>query len=345
MEMAFRSPSSSMKIEFQGGEPLLHMDLIESMVAHAQQLARQTSKSVSFVIATNLALLDDRILQFAATNDVFFSTSLDGPSDLHNANRPRPDGDSWERAVDGIQRVRATLGNHRVDALMTTTEASLTRAREIIDSYVEQGLRSIFLRPISPYGFARRSHRHEAYDAKRWLSFYEEGLDYIIGLNTEGVPMREHYASIILRKMLTNDDTGYVDLMSPAGIGIGALVYNYDGDVYASDEGRMLAEMKDTTFRLGNLHQDSYEAIVTSDHLLDPLDESFALSAPMCNDCAFEPYCGADPVYHHTVAGDYLGRKAESAYCTRNMGIFKLLLARYHSDTLTRDLFRSWARR
>ena len=111
--MAFRSPSSSMKIEFQGGEPLLHMDLIESMVAHAQQLAQQTSKSVSFVIATNLALLDDRILRFAASNDVFFSTSLDGPSDLHNANRPRPGGDSWQRAVDGIQRVRETLGHHR----------------------------------------------------------------------------------------------------------------------------------------------------------------------------------------------------------------------------------------
>ena len=90
---------------------------------------------------------------------------------------------------------------------MTTTEASLTRVREIIDCYVEQGLRSIFLRPISPYGFARRSRRHAAYDARRWLSFYEEGLDYIIGLNAAGVPMMEHYASIILRKMLTNDDT------------------------------------------------------------------------------------------------------------------------------------------
>jgi uncharacterized protein len=228
---------------------------------------------------------------------------------------------------------------------MTTTKASLTKVREIIDCYVEQGLRSIFLRPISPYGFARRSRRSAAYDARRWLSFYEEGLDYIIGLNAAGVPMMEHYASIILRKMLTNDDTGYVDLMSPAGIGIGALVYNYDGDVYASDEGRMLAEMKDTTFRLGNLHQDSYEAIVTSDALLDPLDESFALSAPMCTDCAFEPYCGADPVYHHAMVGDYLGRKSESAYCTRNMGVFKLLLGRYQSDTFTRDLFRSWARR
>ena len=77
--------------------------------------------------------------------------------------------------------------------------------------------------------------------------------------------------------MLTNDDPGYVDLTSPAGIGIGALVYNYDGDVYASDEGRMLAEMGDKTFRLGNLHDDSYAELILSDALLDPLEESFAL--------------------------------------------------------------------
>ena len=97
------------------------------------------------------------------------------------------------------------------------------------------------------------------------------------------------------------------------------LVYNYDGDVYASDEGRMLAEMGDTTFRLGSLHEHTYEKL---DHLrraTQPLEESFTLSAPMCTDCAFEPYCGADPVYHHATSGDYVGRKPNSAFCQRNM--------------------------
>ena len=131
--------------------------------------------------------------------------------------------------------------------------------------------------------------------------------------------MVEHYAATILKKMLTNDDPGYVDLTSPAGIGIGALVYNYDGDVYASDEGRMLAEMGDKTFRLGNLHQDSYEEIMLSEALLAPLDESFTGSVPMCQDCAFEPYCGADPTYHHATEGDYVGRKPTSAFHRRNM--------------------------
>lgn len=345
LDAVFRSPSSNIKIEFQGGEPLLNFALIKEVVLEAERRNLTEGRDLSFVIATNLALLDDEILAFCGEHDVYFSTSLDGPADLHNKNRPRPGNDSWERAVSGIRRVRETLGVHRVSALMTTTEGSLDRARDIIDCYLEQGLREIFLRSLSPYGFAIKTKSYAAYGADRWLSFYEQGLDYILELNRRGTNFREIYAAIILKKMLTNDDPGYVDLTSPSGIGIGALVYNYDGDVYASDEGRMLAEMRDTTFRLGNLHEQTWEEIVLSPALLEPLEQSFTLSAPMCSDCAFEPYCGADPVYHQATAGDYLGRKPLSNFCRRNMHIFKLLLDRYESDPSAREIFLGWAGR
>lgn len=343
LDSAFRSPSQNIKIEFQGGEPLLNFDLIEEVVRAAQVRNQAEGKNLGFVIATNLALLDDRVIDFCRANDVYISTSLDGPADLHNKNRPRPGRNSWELATAGIQRVREELGVDRVSALMTTTRSSLGRVKEIIDVYVEQGLTSLFLRPLSPYGFAIKTKSFAAYDVERWLPFYEEGLDYIIELNRAGIPMVEQYAAIILKKMLTNDDPGYVDLTSPAGIGIGAIVYNYDGDVYTSDEGRMLAEMGDKTFRLGNLHEDSYEEIMLSDALLQPLDESFAQSAPMCQDCAFEPYCGADPTYHHATSGDFLGRKPTSGFHQRNLAIFKLLLDRYEGDPQTRELFQTWA--
>jgi uncharacterized protein len=345
LDVVFQSPSEYIKIEFQGGEPLLNFPLLEEIVARAELRNEEYGRNLSFVIATNLALLDDHVVDFAREHDLYFSTSLDGPRDLHNRNRPRPGGDSWERTVAGIRRIREELGIDRVSALMTTTRASLDRAKEIVDCYLEQGLRSIFLRPISPYGFAVKTKSHAAYDVEGWLRFYEEGLDYIIELNAQGIPVSEQYATIVLRKMLTNEDPGYVDLMSPPGIGIAAVVYNYDGDVYASDEGRMLAEMGDTTFCLGNVHRDSYAEIFLSDELLRPLEESFTLSAPMCSDCAFEPFCGADPVFHRATVGDFLGRKPDSAFCKRNMAIFRLLLERYHSNPVARGAFLDWVAR
>jgi uncharacterized protein len=143
--------------------------------------------------------------------------------------------------------------------------------------------------------------------------------------------------------MLTPFQPGYVDLMSPAGIGIGAVVYNYDGDVYASDEARMLAEMGDTTFRIGNVHANTYEEIFLGDALLEPLEKSFAASSPMCSWCAFEPWCGSDPVFHHATQGDFVGKKPLSAFCGRNMSIFKGLIQRMDDRPQVREVFERWA--
>lgn len=343
LALAFRSPSPHLKIEFQGGEPLLNFPLVRWIVTQAKQLNQEHGKQLAFVIATNLALLDGEILDFCREEDIYFSTSLDGPEDLHNTNRRRPGQDSWQKTVAGIKLVQERLGSDHVSALMTTTEASLQRPAEIIDTYAELGLRHVFLRPISPYGFALRRRSGAGYDVERWLAFYEAGLDYIIDLNRRGVPMVETYTAIVAKKMFTNNDPGYVDLSSPAGIGLGALVYNYDGNVYASDEGRMLAEMQDQTFRLGNVQDSSYADIMLSEQLLRPLEESLTLSAPMCNTCAFEPYCGADPVYHHATAGDFVGHKAMSNFCKRNMGVFTTMLTRARDDKFTRDLFWRWS--
>ena len=80
-----------------------------------------------------------------------------------------------------------------------------------------------------------------------------------------------------------------------------------------------------------------------SPKLLEPLDTSFAQSVPMCADCAFEPYCGADPVFHHKTFGDFVGRKPESEFCTRNLAIFRFLIERMESDAFVKRLFQQWA--
>ncbi len=343
LELAFRSPSPHLKIEFQGGEPLLNFGLLGWVVTEAKRMNADYGKDLAFVIATNLALLTDEVLDFCEAEGVSISTSLDGPEDLHNANRRRPGQDSWQQAVSGIRAVQERLGPDRISALMTTTEASLGRVRDIIDTYVELGLNSVFLRPISPYGFALRSRGGSGYGVGRWLDFYDEGLDYVIELTRRGINIAEIFTAIIAKKIWTNDDPGYVDLTSPAGIGIGALAYNYDGDVYASDEGRMLAEMKDYTFRLGNVHTHDYADLMLSDKLIEPLQQSLALSAPQCATCAFEPYCGADPTYHHATTGDYVGHKAFSDFCARNTGVFTSILRRSRDDEYVRRLFRHWA--
>ena len=340
--LALRSPADAIKIEFQGGEPLLNFPIIQHIV-HEVKLRNAGRKNIGFVIATNLAIISDDVLAFCREHDIHISTSLDGPRELHNKNRPRPGRDSYERVIEGIQRSRDALGKANVSALMTTTEASLSQVEPIIDEYLAHDFKGIFLRPLSPYGFAIKTKSYRAYGVERWLEFYKKGLAYIIDLNRKGIEFREFYAATILKKMLTFDDSGYVDLMNPAGIALGAIVYNYDGAVFASDEARMLAEMGDSKFQLGNVLENTYEEIFLNETLLAALEESFTQSAPMCSDCAFEPYCGADPVQHWGLHKDFLGRKPESEFCSRNMAIFKHLISLMESDAYVKRLFTSWA--
>lgn len=342
LDVVFRSPSPGLKIEFQGGEPLLNFDLIKYVVEQAEARNEKAERVLQFVCATTLSLATVEILEYCRDHKILLSSSLDGPKDLHNKNRPRIGKNSYEKFVDGLKRARETVGWDSVSALMTTTHASLPRVKEIIDEYVSHGFSSIFLRPLSPYGFAIKTKSYAAYDMEEWLNFYKEGLAYIIDLNKSGTHFVEHYAALVLTKMLTANDPGYIDLMTPAGAGIAAVVFNYDGDVYASDESRMLREMGDSSFCLGNLHQNTYEEIFTADKLLSTLEDSFTWSVPGCEQCAFEPYCGADPVFHHAMYGDVVGRKPSSEFCRRNMAVFKHLLGLLRDDPEARTIFMRW---
>lgn len=342
LRIALDSPGERIKIEFQGGEPLLNFALIEKIVQNAKQAAPKAGKAADFVIASNLALLSDQILAFCKRNDVLLSTSLDGPADLHNRNRPRPGGNSYELAVRGIKAAQRVLGHDRVSALMTTTEASLGRVEEIIEEYVALGLDGVFLRPLSPYGFAVKTKQIQKYDSDRWLQFYVRGLNYILELNRRGTSFFEFYTLLILRRMLTDEPIGYVDLRSPAGIGLGALVYNYDGKVFASDEGRMLAEMGDNSFELGHVNQDDYRSLIMSDRLIELISTSLTQCAPECVDCVFESHCGADPVYHHATQRDAVGIKPLSGFCARQKSVMRTVLDLLDGSPADAAILRRW---
>jgi uncharacterized protein len=343
LKIAFSSPNPSIKIEFQGGESLLNFELIKFIVQNAIELNKSYKKNLAFVIATNLAMLEDYMIDFAEENDIYFSTSLDGERFLHNQNRARPGKNSWELTIDGINRIRRKLGNDRVSALMTTTEASLSFPRQIIDSYIEHGFREIFLRYLSPYGHAIKTGSHAKYNNQRWMEFYITGLEYIIEINRSGTEITEIMAMTYLKKMLTNEPSTYVDMSTPSGAGLGALVYNYDGDVYSSDEGRMLKEMGDQTFKLGTVATHTYQELMLTDVMLEATEQSFAPSAPMCSDCSLEPYCGSDPTIHHTLHGDFVGYKPESPLCERTLTIVPFLMQKYNEDEFCRNLFTRWA--
>lgn len=339
----FESVAPALTIEFQGGDPLLRFDLLQHAIERISKRNQTEQRALRFVVASTLHQLNEKMCDFFKTHKVFLSTSIDGPADLHNKNRPTPTRNAYERTLAGISLARTQLGPDAVSALMTTTRESLSQPEAIVDEYVRLGFQDIFLRPLSSYGFAKRNQAVLGYTLEDFQSFYRRGLERILHWNRQGVALREVYASILLNKMLSTFDAGYVDLQSPTGAGLSVLVYNYDGYVYPSDEARMLAETGDISLRMGRIGQ-TLTTLHASPVQHDLIRASLVDSMPACRDCAYNQFCAPNPVDAQAQFGTMFAPVAATEHCQRHLWLFDEFFLRLRgADESLRDLFYRWA--
>lgn len=337
------SSAPSLTVEFQGGDPLTRFDMVRRAVERLERGTVTASRPIRYVVASTLHQLDEAMCSFFKEHGVFLSTSIDGPASLHNKNRPIPGRDAYERTVAGIALARARLGADAVSAIMTTTRESLAHPEAIVDEYVRLGLKDVFLRPLSSYGFAKRNQTWMAYPLRSFFDFYARGLERVLYWNRQGVELREVYASIVLNKLLSTFDGGYVDLQSPTGAGRSVLVYNYDGFVYPSDEARMLVETGDTSLRLGRIGA-SLESLLKGSLQEDLLEASLTRNSVACMQCAYSDFCAPNPVDALAQCGTLFAPAETTEHCQRHLWLFDHMFRRIHdADAWTMDLFHSWA--
>ena len=347
VNMIFESPATQIKIEFQGGEPLLAFDIVKYIIEYAEWINIFKKKHLEFVICSNLTLMDKRKLKYLKNKRVCISTSLDGNKDLHNINRPlQSNSNSYDSVIEKINLCRSKLGNDRVGALMTTSKFSLGHMKEIIDEYIQQGFNSIFLRSLNPYGFAKKYNDKVGYRIEEFTMNYKEALDYIIKKNIAGVYFVESFATLLLTRILTPFSTGFVDMQSPSGTGISGVIYNYDGNVYVSDEARMLASVGDKKFLMGNVNTNSYKELFDSTFMHNLISSACLECLPECSYCAFQSYCGADPVRNYSEQGDIIGFRPTSESCKKNKAVISYLLELIkRNDSEIDKVFWSWITR
>lgn len=328
VDIALQSPSQYLSFEFQGGEPLLNFDIIKHIVAYAEE--RKSSHCISYNVVTNLTLLTDEMLDFFQEYHFGISTSIDGPKHLHNQNRPFKTGDgTYEKAVNSIRKIRAQ-GLH-VGAIQTTTRYSLPYPREIVRAYSELGFDSIFIRPLTPLGKATHNWNEIGYTPEEFISFYVQALDELLRINQTGHFLKEEHASILLSR-INGDFVNYMELRSPCGASIGQLAYYADGEVFTCDEGRMLHEMGDHTFRLGNVFDNSYSDIIGNSVCRTVCASSILETIPTCCDCVYQPYCGTCPVVNYAKSQDIIEKGPRGYRCKIYSGMLDYLFTQYLED-------------
>ena len=111
---------NGMKIEFQGGECTLRLDIIERII----EFTERCFSEVEFVLCTNLLELGEPEKAIFSRENVSISTSLDG--DLEAMKRNRTDSaSSAEKTLNNIEQAIALFGPQKVSALPTVTGSRL----------------------------------------------------------------------------------------------------------------------------------------------------------------------------------------------------------------------------
>ncbi|MCA9593808.1 MAG: His-Xaa-Ser system radical SAM maturase HxsB [Myxococcales bacterium] len=348
VDMALSTTSPHVTLEFQGGEPLVNFPVVQHVIEVARRKNQKIGKSLEFSLVSNLSLMNDERLDYLVENRVQICTSIDGPEALHDKQRKLPSASAHQAASHWIRRINeryAELGLdpslYHVEALLTTTRAALDRPREIVDAYLELGCRAIFLRPVDPFGFASATRDKIEYPREEYLEFYRKAVDYIIELNKQGTQVLERFAAIFLTKILTAEDPNYLDIRSPCGAAIGQLAYNYDGRIFTCDEGRMLHEMGDDTFAIGQVGESRYRDLMRHDVVAALATASNLDAQPDCVNCTYNPYCGVCPVHSYRTQGSIHGRMRESTLCAVHKGIQDYLFDKLRTgDEETRTILR-----
>jgi His-Xaa-Ser system radical SAM maturase HxsB len=340
VELAMQSPSKYLTFEFQGGEPLLNFEVVKAMIAHSKEI--NTSKKIQYTIVTNLVSLDKNILEYLLAENVSICTSVDGCAELHNKNRQINKGEgSFDLVKNSIETIRAAGG--QASAIQTTSHESLKYPIETVDTYIQLGINGIFLRPLTPLGIARANWDVLGYSPEEFLAYYRVALDRIMEINLSGKHFPELHASYFLKKILGGYSDNYMELRSPCGASIGQMSYYYDGNVYTCDEGRMLSEMGDSAFQLGNVYEHTYDQMMNSTMCKATCAASVVESLPHCCDCAYHPYCGVCPVVAYADSADIFPKSPRDYRCKIYMGILDILfekLRKGNEEIL--GVFRQW---
>jgi len=313
--------TKSIKIEFQGGEPLLRLDLLSKV----RDFARSRFDDASFVVCTNLQEVSEDAWSFLAFADTHISTSLDPTLELHQRHRTGTTSET-EKFSRNLSRATTELPG-KVSALPTFDVDALPDPILVIETYAAFGLRSVYLRAVNHQGFARKRFRTR--DAGRiWGDYVDRFIRALIDYNwSASDPIEEYYFSHCLRRVIRGGHDGHVDLRNPNIVGRSYVVVDHDGAFYPTDEARMISRLGQIDLRMGDVRKGMDRTTV--DAINAEATNTFDAD---CVHCPYQAFCGLDFIDDLSRYGRIDLARHETDFCQRHLAIFDLVFELLYSD-------------
>ncbi len=329
-----RLETNEIKVEFQGGEPLLRVDLLSKV----RDFCRNRFDESQFVVCTNLQNLGDAEWSFLASDDTFISTSLDGDFPTHMRQRTITSKQT-DIFFENLSTALKKFGSNKISALPTIDVDRPPDFESMINNFGELGISSIYLRPINYQGFARKL-KHKSDFLPRWNKLHEDFIETLITRNYQtGNFIEEYYFTLCLRRVLRLGIDSHVDLRNPNFYASDFIVVDFDGRLYPTDEARMLSRVGQIDLSVGSLAEgiDKNIVEVLNGSALNNFD-------PDCIHCTYQPFCGTDPIDDISRYGRIDVARHDTWFCGRQLSIFdKVFELLYRNDEPTRRSIAHWA--
>lgn len=264
----------NLELDFFGGEPLMNMDVVKSVVSYARSKEKEYNKNFRFTITTNGVLLNDEITEYINGEMSNIVLSIDGRPEVNDRMRPAVNGKgSYEVILPKFKSLVQERGEGQYYVRGTFTKYNLDFADDVIHLY-EQGFDQISVEPVVTD--PAKDYALTEQDLPQIYAEYERLAKYIIERKKNG-------ESINFFHFMLDLDQGPCAIKRLRGCGCGNeyVAVTPDGDIYPCHQFVGMEEWKMGSVYDGNINT----------KMKDDFAKANVYSKRDCKDCWAKFYC------------------------------------------------------
>lgn len=141
-------PGARLNLAFLGGEPLVNRKVLRAATLRARELAGSRGARMTFSITTNGTLLTEDDGRFFEEHGFAVTISIDGPQQVHDAQRPfKGGGGSYDAIMKRAAPLLKMQRSMQVSARVTVTPKNLV-LRRTLDTLIAAGFHSVGFSPM-----------------------------------------------------------------------------------------------------------------------------------------------------------------------------------------------------
>lgn len=138
----------NLELDFFGGEPLMNLDVVKSVVRYARSKEKKYNKNFRFTITTNGVLLNDETIDYLNQEMSNIVLSIDGRREVHDRMRPTPNGKgSYDLILPNFKKLVEKRGHDQYYVRGTFTKYNLDFANDVL-ALNEAGFDQISVEPV-----------------------------------------------------------------------------------------------------------------------------------------------------------------------------------------------------